>query len=83
MTTITKNKKTGRVIIEEDGFDPHFKEFIEGAPTCKVSVSADDFSEIETKYTDEYGIDFLCDDFWEALKSCKSYHVIRKECRID
>lgn len=82
MTTITKNEKTGRVIIEEDGYSTYYNALVQGAIACKVSVSAEDYAEIEAYYIGKYGIiDY--EYFWEALKACKSCHVIRKERVID
>lgn len=81
MTTITKNEKTGRVIIEEDGYSTYYNALVQGAIACKVSVSAEDYAEIEAYYNMDAFVG--TPEFFAALAACKSYHVIRKERVID
>lgn len=81
MTTITKNEKTGRVTVEEDGYSTYYNALVQGAIACKVSVSAADYAEIEA----HHNMDFYLgtEEFFAALAACKSYHVIRKDRVID
>ena len=81
MTTITKNEKTGRVIIEEDGIYARNGLLLQGAMVIKVSVSAEDYAKLERRFD----VDLWVGDpaLIAALKACESYHVIRKERRID
>lgn len=96
MTIITRNEKTGRVTIEEDGTSNYYGgALVQGASTIKVSVSAEDYAEV-MRYYDEisashYGNSFTGEnnpyigdeEFYKSLAACKSYHVIRKERVID
>lgn len=81
MTTITKNEKTGRVIIEEDGIYARNGLLLQGAMVIKVSISTEDYEKLERRFD----VDLWVGDpaLISALKSCESYHVIRKERRID
>lgn len=76
MTTITKNTKTGRATIEEDGYAPAYGAYVEGATTRKVSVLLVDLERIERGYDPEAYRGSR--EWWAAVMAAPSRRTIRK-----
>ena len=56
---------SGRVIVETDGFDDHYRAYVQGAAVCRISAPA----EVVRTYTDKTGLL----DFRAFLTDARSY----------
>lgn len=95
MLTITTNRRTGRAVIEEDGYNEGYHAYEQGAPTYKLSMPIDEFcsalplgdwSDLRddelTRVANEEHFEITC-YLWNLIKTrSRLIHIIRKVDRI-